>query len=349
MSKTDDIVKRELSSIGDHPPLYRRVFLGSSNYDQKTWSQNGLTFGINGVEYGSNDFAWYKNENWKDPLNNTVCNKRPVVVIEASHCLNTKSYGNAQLQRFHHAYGSLLSGILSIYYLKKGPLLIRHDLLAAALAASNTVGNRFTRYIVTDELSNVSDIVNTIADKGENSEELAYLLNQIELKMEAGFNNFFARNFNSDWKSYLESRAIFHTPSGWVKILGPRYKNFTDSSVRMGHIVVGEGLVSKYLLLKSKLLSPDEPFYFVFPFIERSEINKLNIVLRHDKEWQIITHEKGINILSIDELTGLDSDFSELLRTKFKNLDLNKNRHERDVAVDAIIKGLLNGSLKIKT
>lgn len=346
MAKTDDIIKRELSSIGNTPTLFRRVFIGSSNFDQHTWSDGGLSFGINGVVYGSNDFAWYKNEKWFDRLTNTYVDQSPKIVVEGSHCLNTRSWGNAQLQRFHHAYGALLNNVLSVYYLKKGQHSIRHDLMAAALSASDfNSDNPLVRYLITDDLQDIHDLVYSF-DKSDQS--LLTVIKRIEEKMLAVFNDFFISDeYKGDWVKYLKSRDLIKTQYGWVKIRGPRYKNFTDSSFRMGHIVVGEALVSKYLLLKSGVDLQKENFIYLFPFLERSEYNTINNSRNHDKEWKILVSDKSWKIKTVDELLGLDTDFEKQLRTIYKNIDLNKERGMRDKAVEIIEKGLLNGSIII--
>ncbi|MFH1543238.1 MAG: hypothetical protein ABIE03_01765 [Patescibacteria group bacterium] len=346
MSKTDDIIKRELSSIGNTDTLKRRVYIGSSNHDQDIWAEGGLSFGINGVVYGSNDFAWFADEEWFDPFTQQIVNSSPKIVIEGSHCLNTRSWGNAQLQRFHHAYGALLNNILSIYYLKKGQHEIRHDLMAAALSASEEHSqDPCIRYLITDELSDIKKLVKCY----ENTTDLKEIIKQIENKMLKTFNRFFlAPPYNGDWKLYLESRDLIKTKYGWVKIRGPRYKNFTDSSFRMGHIVVGEALVSKYLLLKSNIDLQKEKFLYLFPFLEREEFNRINNSRNHDKEWKILVSDKSWNIITVDELVGLNPSFEKELRTTYKNIDLNVERSKRDYAVKIIEEGLLNNSISIK-
>ena len=49
MPKTDDIIKQELTNIGNYKNLFMRGFIGSSNYDQELWVDGGLTFRFNGV------------------------------------------------------------------------------------------------------------------------------------------------------------------------------------------------------------------------------------------------------------------------------------------------------------
>lgn len=349
MAKTDDIIKRELSKIGDKPPLVRRVFVGSSNYDQKLWHKGGLSFGANSIVYGSNDFAWYKKEKWYDKFSKTTINYKPVVVIEGSHCLNTKSWGSAQLQRFHHAYGALLNGVLAIYYLKKGKHSVRHDLMAAALSASDVHSDEPTvRYLVTEYISDIEKIIKAMSRHGENSKELKKVIQEIEANMNKAFLKFFnSKRFGGDWTKYLESRDLVKTSIGWFKIRGPRYKNFTDSSFRMGHIVVGEALTTKYLLIKAGIDLKKEPFYYLFPFLEKSELKKINASRLHDKEWNILRSSNAWKILTVDDLAGLKQNFEKKLRTTFKTINMNKNRKMRNEAVSIIKKGLQSGKITI--
>lgn len=347
MPKSDDFIKRELSSIGNTKTLKRRVFIGSSNQDQEIWANGGLSFGVNEIVYGSNDFAWYKEEIWNDPLTGEKINARPMVVVEGSDCLSTRSWGNAQLQRFHHAYGSLLNGILSIYYLKRGDHEIRPDLMAAALSASDFHSqDALVRYLVTDEIEDIRNIVKSFEIS---QAELKKNIESVENKMLLRFNQVFQSTFyKGDWHKYLESRDLIKTQFGWVKIRGPRYKNFTDSSYRMGHIVVGEALVSKYLLLMAGINLEKEKFYYLFPFLERSEFDEISTSRNHDKEWKILVSDKNWEVITVDELSGLEPSFEKDLRTVYKEMDLNVERSKRDYAVRVIEEGLLNGSILIK-
>ena len=171
MAKTDDIIKVELSEIGDYKNLKRRGFIGSSNHDQDLWTDGGLTFSFGGKVYGSNDFAWYIDEAWVDPSTGIRCNKKPVLVVEGTHCLNTESFGTAQIQRFHHAYGPFRNGIISVYYLRKGKHEIRHDLLLAAYIANFVHGYKQNHcaYLVTEEIEDIQQLVKLIGDYGETS------------------------------------------------------------------------------------------------------------------------------------------------------------------------------------
>ncbi len=327
MSKTDDIIKNELSNLGDYKGLKRRVFLGSSNYDQNLWTSGGLTFSFENKVYGSNDFAWYKEEEWVDPDTSIKCNYRPVIVIEGTHCLNTKSYGTAQIQRFHHAYGPFRNGIISIYYLKEGKHPIRHDLLKAVYNANiyhNYKKNK-TAYLVTDSIEDIERLLHAIGDYGETSNEVFEIIDEILGKMLELYNEFYTRKY-SKYEDYLNSRAIFKSKSGWIKYLGPKQNSFLDSSIRYGHIVLGEAFVTKYLLLDDEVNEKNK-FKFFFPLISDEEIEEINNKLTKDKEWLILSNNNSWKVVSIDKITFSDNSLKDNIR-KFKKLNLNDNRKE---------------------
>ena len=66
---SDEIIKREcIDLVKTKGETKLRVFPESSNEDQKPFSQGGLTFGYEGVMYGSCDACWYLDEEWSDGL-----------------------------------------------------------------------------------------------------------------------------------------------------------------------------------------------------------------------------------------------------------------------------------------
>lgn len=343
MSKTDDIIKSELSLLGDYKSLKRRVFLGSSNYDQKLWTEGGLTFSYEKKVYGSNDFAWYKDEQWVDPDSGIKCDSKPVIVIEGTHCLNTKSYGTAQIQRFHHAYGPFRNGIISIYYLKEGKHPIRHDLLKAVYNANivHDYKKNKTAYLVTDSINDIETLLHAIGDFGEYSDETFKVVDKILERMLKLYNNFYERKY-STYEEYLNSRAIFKYKIGWIKFLGPKQDSFLDSSIRYGHIVLGEAFVTKYLLRDDKVKELEQ-FKFFFPLISKKEISEISDKLTKDKEWVILSNNDSWKLLSIDEVSFLDKSLKDEIK-KFKNLNLN-DRSLYDPKHDAISSYVLLGIL----
>ncbi len=349
MPKTDDIIKEELSSIGDYKGLKRRGFIGSSNFDQELWVNGGLTFTYLGKDCGSNDFAWYREEKWVDPESKQTCNYKPIIVIEGTHCLNTGSYGTAQLQRFHHAYGPFRNGIISIYYLKEGKHEIRHDLLAAAYYANITYDylNRKTCYIVTDKLSHIETLVHLVGDYGEKSDEVWRYIQHLVEGMKVQFHKYYDRHEYKNFEEYLNERCVFKETNGnWIKYLGPKIESFLDSSIRYGHIVLGEAFVANYMLRGSKLLSPDKTLDYFFPLIDKKGLEKLTTTLKHDKEFLILSGNQDWRILTIDDVEFDDKSLKDKI-LPFRKKNLNDNRKEWNVVRKQIEYALKNNLFTI--
>lgn len=332
MSKTDDIIKREISRIGNYKNLKMRYFVGSSNYDQELWCDGGLTFGYNGYIYGSNDFAWYRDEPWEHEFTGKTVNQKPIIVVEGTHCLNTKSYGTAQLQRFHHAYGAFLNNIISVYYLKEGKHPIRHDLLLAAYNASKYhrgLGNKGA-YIVTDQIDELDKLVKLVGDFGEDSTEVQTYIEELLDNMKLRFYEHFERNFldkGKNFEDYLFKRAVIKTGKGhWVKFLGPRKDSIVDPSIRYGHIVLGEAYVTKYLLKEIEV----EDFIYFFPLMSKKDIEEITATLTSDKEWLLLTNSADWTIVSLDEIDFEDKTLTSGI-IPFRTLNLNDNRKEWNV------------------
>ena len=197
--KSDQIVKSELSSIGDMGNLKIRVFPPDTRDDQIHWVNGGLCFGRHELLYGSCDGAWYTEESWTDPLTGENSNLRPVIAVEGTLALERGSSGNAQYQRFFHVLGAIRSGIIGVYYLRKGESSIRPDLFKAALNASAKHGKP---YLVIDELTELQGLVETIANHGEDSPQANEVIQKINQKMLAYWENAFEHMYKGDIKEY---------------------------------------------------------------------------------------------------------------------------------------------------
>src|SRR3989344_6215904 len=160
---SDEIIKREiLQGIGTKcNGLSLRVFPQSSNDDQKAFSDGGLTFGVNGIAYGSCDACWVKKGTWKDLLTGKTTNEIPVIAVEGTDALNRGSSGNAQYQRFHHALGAVKAGIIGMYYLKKGVHKIQEDLFGMAYFVSKVEKGK---YLIIDDLNELQALL-LVCDK----------------------------------------------------------------------------------------------------------------------------------------------------------------------------------------
>jgi len=353
LSKTDTAIKRMLDAIGDQGNLRRRRFLGTSRLDQNLWSNGGLSFGLNGFVYGSCDFAWFAQEQWVDPFNGAQCDEKPYLVIEGTDCLNTRSWGSAQVQRFHHALGPFLCGVNSVYFLNRGAFSMRPYLPASAYYASldgRHKGNRAS-YLITDDINDIRDLVTIMGTSGVESTDFEAKSTEILDKMIGYFNQTFnGPPFNSNWEEYLKTRAVTRTAGGlWVKDLGPKKTSLTDSSVRYGHIVLGEALTTEYLLMGSGMFDAErEVFYYLFPLMDRNDIEELDAVLESDKEWNLVRRAgHRWRIITLDDLVGIEEAIRRQINQNFKHANLNNCKQEWEAVKESIRYGLSTGQITI--
>ena len=247
---SDEIIKREiLQNIGtSFNGFTLRVFPQSSNDDQKAFSDGGLTFGINGVAYGSCDACWVKEGSWKAQLTGKVTDEIPIIALEGTDALNRGSSGNAQYQRFHHALGAVKSGIIGIYYLKKGVHKIQEDLFGMAYYVSKVEKGK---YLIIDNLEELKELLSACTDS-------KMLKKFIEDKLQSMFNIFnkkFQEQYGGSWEKFAEQRSTIIKKKYIIKYSGRMKRNFTDGSQRAGHIAVGEMYLTKYFFLRANFLS----------------------------------------------------------------------------------------------
>lgn len=337
--KSDQIIKNELSEIGELKDLKLRIFPVGSKEDQKHWMEGGLSFGYDSIRYGSCDGAWYKEENWRDPLSKQTSLFKPILAVEGTLALERGSSGNAQYQRFFHALGAVLSGVIGIYYLRKGKDPLRYDLPKAALNASEIHG---TDYLVVTKLEDIKELVESIAFG--NKRKIQKTIKRIKVEMEKYFQAVFQDKFKGDIENYYKSRSIIRLPSGInIKYLAGNYRNFTESSQRGGHIVLGEFLIAKYFL--------KERFYFLLPRLEPSEVIKLDA--SNKKEWKILRIDNMGELITISDLEGIDNQLKKKILS-LKNQPLGgslkggKAWSGWNLLMKELEKGLRNGSIKIK-
>lgn len=354
MSKSDAAMKKKLDTIGDVGKLKRRRFIDSSTMDQKPWISGGLSFGKNRLMYGSCDFAWFANEKWHDPFSGKDCEQKPYLVVEATDCLNTRSWGSAQIQRFHHALGPFLCGVNAVYYLNKGPSSeqLRPYLTFAAYTATQIAHSQgqHASYLVTTELSDVKKLVILLAKEGNSGKNFQKKVNEILQNMINYFNaTFSTKPYFGNWEKYLASRDIFRLKNKkWVKIIGARERSFSDSSQRYGHIILGEAITSKYLLAASGCFDIDKDyFYYLMPLINASEISNLDLTRKTDKEWNLLRRsDKSWKVTSYDSLSDVNTSISNKI-PKFRKANLNKVRKEWNLVKNEIVKGLKDGTIKL--
>jgi len=298
---SDEIIKREIiDTLGyETNGIKLRIFPQSSNEDQKPFSEGGLTFGFEGVSYGSCDAAWYVDEKWVDGLNGKEINKKPVIALEGTDALSRNSGGNALYQRFHHALGGVKNGIIGIYYLKKGTQKIQPDLFGMAYFASKVEKGK---YLVIDDLMVVKDLLDCYHDPVLFSAHVDVYLE----KMYAIFNEKFQKFYNGDWKDFAKKRSTIIKDNYVIKYAGRSRRNFTDGSQRAGHIAVGEMFLTKYYFY-------DKKFYYLFPKITRDDLEMLDKNKNTDKEWFLLRNETNVFIKTIDDVEGVDKKIKDKL------------------------------------
>lgn len=333
---SDEIIKREIiDSLGyEHGDIKLRIFPQSSREDQCLFSDGGLTFGLNGVSYGSCDACWYVNENWLDGFNNKTIDKKPIIALEGTDALNRNSAGNALYQRFHHALGAVKNGLVGVYYLKKGPSQIQPDLYGMAYYASKVEkGN----YLVTDDLDVVKGLLQRYGDKKSFD---AFVKNHLE-EMHSIFNKKFQFFYKGDWEEFAKKRSTIIKDDYIIKYAGRSRRNFTDGSQRAGHIAVGEMFLTKYYFY-------DKKFYYLFPKMTREDIELLDRNKNTDKEWFLLRNEPNVFIKTIDDVEGVSSDIKKkLLQIKDEPLKGDAFRTFNTYTQEVVSK-LESGQYKIK-
>lgn len=337
-NKSDEIIKRELLDIGEVNDLKLRVFPGGSREDQKHWVNGGLSFGYNNIIYGSCDGVWYIEKPWQDKLSKRKSEFTPVLAIEGTLALERGSSGNAQYQRFFHALGAVLSGVIGMYYLRAGKDIMRYDLPKAALNTSKLHG---VDYFVVDNLKDVEKIVRALASKDRSNYKK--VATDIKKKMENHFNVVFSRKFKGKIEKYYEARSIIRLKDKNIKYLAGNYRNFTESSQRGGHIVLGEFLMAKYML--------NEPFYFLLPRLLPEEVKKLD--RSNKKEWLVLRNDKMGKLITLNDLRGVSPELEKAILS-LKNEPLGgskkggKARSKWSRLMNELESKIRNGKIKLK-
>ena len=90
---SDALVKREIvDMVGSVYKYYKLIIYPESSKDDKIMfgENGGLTFGVNGIEYGSCDACWAKNGVWLNPFDNNIIQIRDhpysLSVTKSYHC-----------------------------------------------------------------------------------------------------------------------------------------------------------------------------------------------------------------------------------------------------------------------
>ena len=324
---SDEVIKREIFDAFGTPAgdLKLRIFPQSSNDDQRLFTDGGLTFSKDGVDYGSCDAVWLIHRNGEEI---------PFIGLEGTDALNRKSSGNAQYQRFHHALGAVKNGVIGVYYLKKGIDKIQDDLFGMAFSAS-----RYEKgtYLIIDDLEDLRPILENYNNPAELDKQLKIILGRMEEKFLSKFNT----RYGCSWERFAQKRSTVILKDKIIKYAGRMRRNFTDGSQRAGHIAVGEMYLTKYFFY-------GQPINYLMLKMTSEDITYLDKHKANDKEWYLLRHEPNVELKTMDDILGLDHLIKDrLLRIKDEPIKNAAGKIYKE-CVNYIDRGLRNGSLIVK-
>jgi hypothetical protein len=323
---SDEIIKREImeafgTSVGD---LRLRIFPESSNDDQRLFTDGGLTFSKDGVDYGSCDAGWFIRRNSENI---------PFIGLEGTDALNRKSSGNAQYQRFHHALGAVKNGLIGVYYLKKGIDKIQDDLFGMAVSASK---HEEGTYLIIDDLEDLRPILENYHNPNKLNRQLQIILNRMEEKFLSKFN----AQYSDSWNIFAQKRSTIIQRDKIIKYAGRMRRNFTDGSQRAGHIAVGEMYLTKYFFF-------GQTINYLMLKMTSEDVIYLDEHKANDKEWYLLRHEPNVELKTMDDIFGLDNSIkNKLLSIKDEPIKGEAFQIYKE-CINYIDSGLRDGSLII--
>lgn len=329
---SDEFIKNEVFDVVGEPGDSKlRIFQQTSNFDHKDINEGGLTFNYKNLTYGSCDAMWYVEDSFHYIGLNKDLDIKPIVALEGTDCLSRGSNGNAQYQRFHHALGAVKNNVLGVYYLKQGESKVQEDLFYMAYQASKIEKGT---YLILQDLNIVKEILEL-----NNEPKLQKILIQKQLEnMKEIWNRKFKEQYKNSWDVFAQKRSTVIFPSSIIKVTGRNFRNFTESSQRAGHIAVGEMYLSKYFF-------PEKKLYYVFPRMSLEEKNKLDSN-KNNKEWSLLRREENVEIITRDEIIGLDTEmiesFEELADKPLKGIFVSSHNKLKNQLLDLFKKQLIS-------
>lgn len=323
---SDEIIKREIAdTLGTmYKNLRLRIFPEGSNDDQRLFTEGGLTFSKDGVDYGSCDAGWFYKKDGKII---------PFIGLEGTDALNRGSSGNAQYQRFHHALGAVKNGLIGVYYLKRGERPIRPDLFRMALSACE---HEKGEYLIIDDIEQLRPIIESY----DNPTLCKKHIEKIKAEMKKIADADFQKTYKGSWEVFAEKRSTIFLDDVVVKYAGRMIRNFTESSQRAGHIAVGEMYLTKYFFYGKKI-------YYLMPKMTAKDIAYLDENKPHDKEWHLLRNEPDVEMKCIDDLVGLPkSIYKKLMAIRLEPLK-GDALYTFNECVAVIKEGLKDGTITI--
>ncbi len=332
---SDEIIKRELvDGLGtQYKDLTLLVFPQSSTADQIPFGdEGGLTFGINGVLYGSCDACWVRKEPWVNPFNNQKISTKPIIALEGTDALNRGSSGNAQYQRFHHALGAVKAGIIGVYYLKQGTHKIQEDLYGMAYYVSKAEEGT---YLIINDIKDLQNLLEAVCSPSDLPKYLALQQD----RMYKIFKKKFDENYGN-WEKFAKERSTIIKDKYVIKYAGRMKRNFTDGSQRAGHIAVGEMFLTKYFFY-------DKHFFYLWPKMTAADRADLDKCKKDDKEWILLRNEPNVTILTIDDLEGVPTRIISSLKSIKDQPLKGAALSEYSKCVKVIVSGLSDDTISI--
>jgi len=341
------IRKIELRTRISASPIRLKIFPPDSRADQDPWINGGLCFGHIDMLYGACDAVWYRESNrpWYDPMNKrySAINEIPILAIEGTLALERKSSGSAQYQRFSHALGAVLSGVIGVYYLRKSRTVskMRYDLPKAALNVSQI---HDVPCLITNEIQNVEDLVRSI--KRDDAREQDRVIARVKQEMK----HYYQMNCPSkylDIERYCDGRSTAKmNDNNYFKILSTNMANLTTAQKRGGHILLGEYLIAKYMLNATRF---DKQIWCFLPRLTRQDTVDLNA--SNKKEWKILWHDCEGRVVTLEDFEGVNSSLSSAIaRIRDRPLDRSSGYYDewREI-VQKLMQQIHDGVIRPKT
>jgi len=364
-SDSDSQVKNILRKIHSEAKLKNlkpRSF-GGSTEDQKKWEDGGLTFEYYDVDYGSNDFGWFAEEDCI--INGKECSKKPKVIVEATLGLRHGNRGSAQLARFSHALGACHNGACGIlfqdYVWEKDRTL--PDMTYAVLKASEQLG---FPYLVVDVNDRNLMIKILQAYDSDDKKLIEKAVKEARSKMNDHIEKYrkkmTKRRFTLKEDSVAEVKV-----SELIKSSDPcgdllttmwfDFESFRDSNKRNGHTILGEGLMFAHIASPAK-------HYFLLPRMFKEDIEKLKKT--KGKEQTLLLNHPNMELLGFDDLICNDQSLKRTLKKSILDMRGKILKGDKEIIRDKLSpekyfskqrknvidknlkKNLINGSLKIK-
>lgn len=362
---SDTQVKNILREIHEEANLksLKPRFFAESRDDHKLWEDGGLTFEYYDVDYGSNDFGWFVEEDCI--INGKECSKKPIIIVEATLGLRHGNTGSAQLARFSHALGACHNGACGILFqdyvwerARTAP-----DLMFSALQ----IGKQLEfPYLVVDVNDRNLMIKILQAYDSDDKKLIEKAVKEARSKMNDHIEKY-RETMRKKRITLKEDSVVEVKVSELIESNDPcrdllttmwfDFESFRDSNKRNGHTILGEGLMFAHIVSPGK-------HYFLLPRMFKKDIEKLKKT--KGKEQTLLLNHPNMELLGFDDLIFNDQSLERTLKKSILDMrgkilkgdnaiikdKLSPEKcfsEQRKNAIDKNLKkNLINGSIKIK-